>query len=78
MDAFIGTIILWPVPWVPTDWALCDGRLLPIQQYPALFSLLGTRFGGDGMKTFALPKLAGPESNLAYIIALNGLYPPRD
>ena len=41
------------------DWALCQGQLLPISQNPALFSLLGTYFGGDGQQTFALPDLRG-------------------
>ena len=43
----------------PNGWALCDGQLLPINQNQALFSLLGTTYGGDGVTTFALPNLQG-------------------
>jgi microcystin-dependent protein len=45
--------------FAPTGWALCDGQLLPISQNTALFSLLGTTYGGDGKSTFALPDLQG-------------------
>jgi microcystin-dependent protein len=45
--------------FAPRDWALCDGQLLPIAQNTALFSLLGTAYGGDGRTTFALPDLRG-------------------
>jgi len=59
MDAFIGTIIIWPISWVPQGWALCDGRMLNVSQYQALFSLIGNQYGGDGRTTFALPDLRG-------------------
>ncbi|HZT30483.1 MAG TPA: tail fiber protein [Bryobacteraceae bacterium] len=45
--------------FAPTGWALCNGQLLPISQNTALFSILGTTFGGDGISTFALPDLRG-------------------
>jgi microcystin-dependent protein len=45
--------------FAPQGWALCNGQLLPISQYSALFSLLGTQFGGNGVSTFALPNLQG-------------------
>jgi microcystin-dependent protein len=54
---FIGEIILVSFDFAPQGFAFCDGRLLPINQNQALFSLLGTTFGGDGMTTFALPDL---------------------
>ncbi|WCM87656.1 phage tail protein [Acidovorax sp. NCPPB 3576] len=57
MDPILGQIILWAVPWVPQGWALCDGTLLSINQNQALYSLLGTRYGGDGVNTFGLPDL---------------------
>ncbi len=58
MDTFIGTIILWPLKWVPQDWNLCDGTLLQIQQYQALYSLIGNVYGGSASAgTFALPDL---------------------
>lgn len=57
MDPILGQIMLWPVPWIPRGWALCDGRELQIQHNQALFSLLGEAYGGDGMRTFKLPDL---------------------
>lgn len=57
MEAFIGTILPWAVDWAPVDWALCNGAVLPINQYQALFSLIGTKYGGNGTTTFALPDL---------------------
>jgi len=59
MDAFIGTILPWPGTFAPTGWAFCDGRLLQIQSNQALYSILGTQYGGDGNSTFALPDLRG-------------------
>ena len=58
-QAFLGTIRLVGFNFAPVDWALCQGQLLPISQYSALFSLIGTYFGGDGQQTFALPDLRG-------------------
>jgi microcystin-dependent protein len=58
-DPFLAEIRLFSGNFAPTGWALCDGRLLPIAQNTALFSLLGTSFGGDGRQTFALPDLRG-------------------
>ncbi|MDY6949181.1 MAG: tail fiber protein [Pseudomonadota bacterium] len=57
MDPILGQIILWPVPWVPAGWALCDGRLLEVGQYQALYSLIGNLYGGTAPNTFALPDL---------------------
>lgn len=59
MDPFIGQIILVPYNFAPKGWAFCNGQLLSIAQNTALFSLLGTTFGGDGINTFALPDLRG-------------------
>jgi microcystin-dependent protein len=50
-------ITLWPVPWVPEGWALCDGQSLSIQQNAALYSLIGTRYGGNGTTNINLPDL---------------------
>lgn len=55
MDPLLGTIILWPVPWTPAGYALCNGSLLPVNQNQALYALLGTRYGGDGVNTFGIP-----------------------
>lgn len=58
-DQFLAEIRIFPFNFAPTGWATCDGQLLPISQNTALFSLLGTTYGGDGKSTFALPDLKG-------------------
>ena len=58
-DAFVAEIRIFAGNFAPTGWAFCDGQLLPISQNTALFSLLGTTYGGDGKSTFALPDLQG-------------------
>ena len=58
-DAFVGEIRVVPFNFAPQGWALCTGQILPISQYAALFSLLGTQFGGNGTSNFALPNLQG-------------------
>ena len=58
-DQFVAEIRIFPFNFPPTGWAFCDGQLLPISQNTALFSLLGTTYGGDGKSTFALPNLQG-------------------
>jgi len=62
MDAFVGEIRLFGWNWAPRGWALCNGALLGIRQNTALFSILGTQYGGDGVSTFALPNLQGRSS----------------
>lgn len=59
MTPFLGQLALFPFGFPPKGWALCQGQLLPINQYQALFSLLGTTYGGDGRTTFGLPDLQG-------------------
>lgn len=59
MDSFIGTIMAVGFNFAPRGWELCNGQLLSIAQNSALFSLLGTVYGGDGHSTFALPDLRG-------------------
>src|SRR5438105_7898754 len=54
---FVSEITMFGFNFAPTGWALCQGQLLPISQNTALFSLLGTMYGGDGKSTFALPNL---------------------
>jgi microcystin-dependent protein len=56
-DPYLGEIMLFSGNFAPHGWALCNGQLLPIFQWQALFSLLGTTYGGDGVTTFALPDL---------------------
>jgi microcystin-dependent protein len=56
-DQFVAEIRIFPFNFAPTGWAFCDGQLMPISQNTALFSLLGTMYGGDGKSNFALPNL---------------------
>ncbi len=56
---YIGEIRMFAGNFAPTGWALCNGQLLPISEYDALFNLIGTTYGGDGQTTFALPDLQG-------------------
>ncbi|PNQ72805.1 phage tail protein [Hanstruepera neustonica] len=58
-EPFIGEIRMFGGNFAPSGWAFCDGQLLPINQHQALFSLLGTTYGGDGRTTFGLPDLRG-------------------
>jgi microcystin-dependent protein len=58
-DQFVAEIRIFGGNFAPTGWAFCDGQILPISQNTALFSLLGTTYGGDGRSTFALPDLRG-------------------
>ena len=59
MDPFVAEIRIFPFNFAPKGWAWCDGQILPLSQNTALFSLLGTTYGGDGKSNFALPNLQG-------------------
>lgn len=59
LDPFLAEIIMFAGNFAPRGWAFCDGQLLPIASYSALFSLVGTIYGGDGRTTFALPDMRG-------------------
>jgi len=84
MEPILGEIRAFGFTFAPVGWAPCDGQLLPITQNTALFSLLGTIYGGDGVKTFALPDLrksgipAGADATVQYYIALRGVFPSRN
>jgi microcystin-dependent protein len=58
-DPYIGEIRMFAGNFAPINWAFCNGQLLPISEYDALFALLGTTYGGDGQTTFGLPDLQG-------------------
>ena len=58
-DVFLGQIMMTSFGFAPKGFALCNGQLLPLNQYQALYSLLGVRYGGDGRTSFALPNLQG-------------------
>jgi len=57
MEAFLGSIYACPYNFAPTNWAFCQGQILPISTNTALFSLLGTYYGGNGISNFGLPNL---------------------
>lgn len=81
MEPFLGEIRLFPYNFVPSNWAACDGSLLPINQNSALFALIGTMYGGNGTTDFALPDLRrhNPFSHGqgTYCIAMQGVFPSR-
>jgi microcystin-dependent protein len=58
-DPFVAEIRIFPFNFAPKGWAFCDGQLMPLSQNTALFSLLGTTYGGDGKSNFALPNMQG-------------------
>ncbi|TPM04263.1 tail fiber protein [Mesorhizobium sp. B2-3-10] len=58
-DPFVAEIRIFPFNFAPKGWAFCDGQILPLSQNTALFSLLGTTYGGDGKSNFALPNMQG-------------------
>lgn len=84
MDFYVGQIILASFSGrTPQGLFPCNGALVQITQYPALYSLLGTQYGGNGQTTFALPNLPAPTASnqqattnqLTYYICWNGIYP---
>jgi microcystin-dependent protein len=77
METYMATVVLFAGNFAPVNWAFCQGQTLPISQNAALFSLLGTMYGGDGVTNFCLPNLTHENPNLHYIICMQGIYPPR-
>jgi microcystin-dependent protein len=79
MEPFLGQISLFSLNFAPSGWLLCDGSTRSISVYQPLYSLIGTKFGGNGSTTFCLPNLNA--SNLfgmaKYYIAYQGMYPER-
>lgn len=86
MEDYLGAIDLFAFNYAPMNWVECAGQTLNIAQYQALYSLLSTKFGGNGSTTFCLPDLRtaalfpvdGVNGAMRYYIALTGIYPPRD
>ena len=76
---FIGEIRLFGGNFAPTDWAFCEGQLFSIADNSALFTILGTIYGGNGQTTFQLPDLSEHRPGAVhYIIALQGSYPSHN
>jgi microcystin-dependent protein len=85
-EPLMGTIRMFAGTFAPKGYALCNGQLLPISEHSALFSIMGTRYGGDGKASFALPDLRPepgngkqwPEGSPVQIICIYGVFPSRD
>jgi microcystin-dependent protein len=74
-NSALGQICLMAFPYDPMDWVPCDGRILNINQNSALFALISNKFGGDGVTTFAIPKLNNPDVYVKYYMSITGVYP---
>lgn len=76
MDYFVGQILQFPYYFAPEGWTLCDGKTIEIRSHEALFSLLGTNFGGDGHNTFGIPDLRPRDEhgNIMFEIKLGDMY----
>lgn len=76
MCTLLGEVRLFPYMKVPEGWLICAGQTLRISEYPLLYMLIGTKFGGDGKENFRLPDLQekSPE-NMMYCIAVEGEFP---
>jgi Microcystin-dependent protein len=80
-EPFLGSIELFAFGYAPFKYMLCDGSMLSIAEYRALFNLIGTQFGGDGITNFALPNMLGyrpldvTADFMCYYIACQGAYP---
>ena len=78
MPQFLGQIELFAFNFTPQGWALCNGQLLPIASFQALFQLIGTTYGGDGKTTFAVPNIPPLVPNgAAYYMSLFGQVPQQ-
>ena len=83
MDATIGEIRLFAGDYAPAGWLFCNGQVLEIGRYHALYMFIGANYGGDGSTTFALPSMAplkeadGGTTPIQYMIATEGYYPER-
>ena len=74
----VGQISLFSFNFAPQNWLMCDGAILPISEFEPLFQLIGTKFGGDGANTFAVPNLkSAAPPNLHYCISSGGEYQPN-
>lgn len=81
MEGTLAEIRIFAGPFIPRGWMACNGATLSISQNQALFSLLGTSYGGNGISTFQLPNLVSPAAvdqlQGQYIICVQGYYPSR-
>lgn len=76
-ESLRGEVMLFAGDFAPRNWAECNGQLLPISQNYAMFSIVGIKYGGDGVTTYGLPSLTSPDGKTKYIISLEGIDPSR-
>ena len=76
LEICLGHIFLFAGNFAPVGWLPCDGRLLQIRDNPALYSIIGNTYGGDGRTNFALPKFPNMQHAI-YLIAVTGQFPQR-
>lgn len=78
MEELLGAMKLFAGNFAPRDFMLCNGQLLSIAQYSAMFAILGTTYGGNGVDNFALPNLTSPvKDGGVWIICVSGIFPSR-
>ena len=77
MVPYLGEIVLVAYNYAPAGWSICAGQVMQIRQNTALYSLIGTTYGGDGVSTFQLPTITAP-LGMKYIIAIQGNFPLRE
>lgn len=77
-DKTLGEVILFAGYYVPLHFKECNGEVLEVKDYTALFSLLGFTYGGDNDQMFALPNMSAPIEGMRYIICVEGNYPSRN
>lgn len=75
MDPILCTVMPFPYNFIPKGWMPCDGQVLPMSQYSAVYSLIGTTYGGDGRTTFGLPNLNGGSGSPLSVVAGQGAGP---
>ena len=78
MDYYLGQIVTFPFNFEPKNFRLCNGMPMELMSNQMLFSLLGTKFGGDGTRYFFLPKIEDPCEGVSYYICIDGIYPQRN
>jgi microcystin-dependent protein len=76
-EPYLGEIRQFAFDYAPAGWHPCDGSTLKILNNMALFALLGSKYGGDGLQTFALPTIPSTAAGIVSCIALQGLFPQR-
>ena len=78
MEGYFGQVMIFAGRFAPRCWMFCDGQTLDVSQNAALYSILGTTYGGDGVHTFKLPDTRHTDNkDMRHIICVEGVYPSR-